>query len=472
MRLIVVSNRVSSLSNPEAAAGGLAAALYEGMRKSGGIWFGWSGKTVETAPGPTEIVTSGPAQLATIDYPEDEFKGFYNGMANGTLWPVMHRRVDLMVYDDDAYEKYCAINRLVASRVAELADSETLLWVHDYHFLPLAADLRELGITTPIGFFFHTPFAPYACIECIPRHQALFRQMLDYDLIGFQTNEDLENFHHYALRQLPCTADGPQALHYGQRTVRLGVFPVGVDVDKYADLAAIGMQEPQVAKLAGVLDDTQRLIIGVDRLDYSKGLPLRFRAFERLLLDHPEYREKISLLQIAPLSRSDVSAYQSLQEELQGLIGRITGQFSNPGWQPLRYTNESYSSAVLAGFYRLSQVCCITPLCDGMNLVAKEYVASQPEADPGVLVLSKFAGAAQELDAALIVNPYDIGEVAQALETALSMPLAERQNRWRAMMKVLRVNSVGAWFDGFTAQLQKAGTSAGPWRKFLQRVKH
>ncbi len=471
MRLIVVSNRVSSLSNPEAAAGGLAAALYEGMRKSGGIWFGWSGKTVESEPGPTEIVTSGPAQLATIDYPEDEFQGFYNGMANGTLWPVMHRRVDLMVYDEADRQKYCAINRLVATRVAALADADTLIWVHDYHFLPLATDLRAAGIETPLGFFFHTPFAPYSCIECIPRHQPLFQQLLDYDLIGFQTNEDLENFYQYALRQLPVSAAGTHGLHYGHRSIRLGVFPVGIDVDRYTDLAAVGLQEPQVAKLADVLDGTQKLIIGVDRLDYSKGLPLRFRAFEQLLINYPHNREHISLLQIAPLSRSDVSAYQSLQEELAALTGRITGQFSNPGWQPLMYTNDSYSSAVLAGYYRLSQVCCITPLCDGMNLVAKEYVASQPEEDPGVLVLSKFAGAAFELDAALIVNPYDVVEVARALEAALAMPLIERQERWRNMMKVLRVNNVGAWFDGFIAQLQKTGISSGPWRKFLQRVK-
>ena len=467
MNLIVVSNRVSSLSDKSAAAGGLAAALYQGMRSSGGTWFGWSGKLIEGEPGPATITPAARAKLATIDYPEDDFTGFYNGMANGTLWPVMHNRVDLMVYDPSYLEKYQRINQLVASRIAELETPDALYWIHDYHFLMVGSYLKQAGVKRPLGFFLHTPFGSVSCVECVPNHKHIFGHLLAYDLIGFQTIDDLSRFTRYAKRDLGAVEVEPGVLRSINGLTHLGVFPVGIDVDEYGLMAKNAVTDTEVVKLKAALGDTATMI-GVDRLDYSKGLPHRFRAFDKLLTLQPDWRERVNLLQIAPLTRSDVSAYKDLQEELAGLTGTINGRFGTPSWQPIRYTNESYTPAVLAGFYRLSQVCCVTPLRDGMNLVAKEFVACQDEEDPGVLVLSQFAGAAQELEAALIVNPYDTEQVAAALNAALSMGAAERKDRWLAMMKVLRVNDVSAWFDGFVKALEAPGAR----KKWFKRPKH
>ena len=471
MNLIVVSNRVSSLTDKSAAAGGLAAALYQGMRASGGTWFGWSGKLIQGEPGLATITPAGSAKLATIDYPEDDFKGFYNGMANGTLWPVMHNRVDLMVYDPDYLVKYERINRLVATRIAELVTDDALFWVHDYHFLMVGSFLKQAGIRRPLGFFLHTPFGSVSCVECVPKHAHIFGHLLAYDLLGFQTVDDMNRFARYAKRDLGAEEIEPGVLKSLSGTTHLGVFPVGIDVDEYALMAKNAETDTQVVKLKAAIGDG-KVMTGVDRLDYSKGLPHRFLAFEELLSSHPSWREGVSLLQIAPLTRSDVSAYQDLQEELAGLTGRINGRYGTPSWQPIRYTNESYTPAVLAGFYRLSDVCAVTPLRDGMNLVAKEFVASQDENDAGVLILSQFAGAAQELgsgDGALIVNPYDTDQVAATMELALSMGEAERKERWRAMMKVLRVNDVSAWFNGFVTALEAPGPKRKAWFK---RTKH
>ncbi len=468
MNLIVVSNRVSSLSDKSAAAGGLAAALYQGMRSSGGTWFGWSGKTVEGEPDPATINPAGSAKLATIDYPDSDFTGFYNGMANGTLWPVMHNRVDLMVYDPAYLEKYAAINKLVATRIAQMETPDAYYWIHDYHFLMVGSYLKQMGVKRPLGFFLHTPFGSVSCVECVPGHKHLFGHLLAYDLIGFQTQDDMNRFVRYAKRDLGAEEVEPGTLRSINGLTHLGVYPVGIDVDEYGLMARNAQTDTEVVKLKAALGDID-MMIGVDRLDYSKGLPHRFRAFDRLLTQSPQWREKVNLLQIAPLTRSDVSAYKDLQDELAGLMGTINGRFGTVSWQPIRYTNESYTPAVLSGFYRLAQVCCVTPLRDGMNLVAKEFVACQDEADPGVLVLSQFAGAAQELDAALIVNPYDTDQVAAALDAALSMPLGERKDRWRAMMKVLRVQDVSAWFNGFVSALEAPASRRKTWFK---RPKH
>jgi trehalose 6-phosphate synthase len=467
MDLIVVSNRVSSLADHSNAAGGLAAALYQGMRKSGGTWFGWSGKTIPGKPGPATMVESGPARLATIDYNEGDFNGFYNGMANATLWPIMHNRVDLMVYDRVWQEQYERINRQIAEEVAKLVKDDSIIWVHDYHFLMVGWYLKQMGVSVPIGYFLHTPFPASFSIECIPNHEHLFGHLLAYDLIGFQTAGDMRSFLRYANRSLGINEIGSQTIRSMAGITHLDVFPVGIDVDAYVKLAEDAANDPQVKRLQQTFGEGST-IIGVDRLDYSKGLRHRFRGYERLLMNFPAWREKVTLLQIAPLTRSDIDAYQALQHDLATLTGRINGEFGNASWQPVRYTNESYPHPVLAGFYRNSDVCLITPLRDGMNLVCKEFVASQSEADPGVLVLSQFAGAAAELDAALVINPHDTEQIAEALDQALSMSLEERQERWRVMMKVLRVNDVSAWFDGFVHALE-ASTRKRHW---YQRLKH
>jgi trehalose 6-phosphate synthase len=455
MSLIVVSNRVASPTKG-AAPGGLAAALLQGIQRSGGLWFGWSGTTVadvNDAYRPS-VVKTDKAEFVTIDYPLSAFDGFYNGMANAALWPIMHNRPDLMVFEDRFFDDYVEINRRTAEALARFVLVNSILWIHDYHFLMLAHFLRERGVKQPIGFFFHTPFASRASIECLPRHTQLFDKLLAYDLIGFQTQEDLDAFHDYAVSGLGATPQQTNVLEFGGHSIRLAVFPVGIDVDDYARMADSGDSNPSIALLRRALSEINT-VIGVDRLDYSKGLPQRFAAYDRLLTDHPERKGTVQFLQIAPPTRSDVPAYQQLRNQLAGMAGDINARWSTPTWTPIRYVNESYSPRALAAFFRASRVCCVTPLRDGMNLVAKEYVAAQNPDDPGVLVLSHFAGAARELDAALTVNPYDVGATARALERALSMSQGERLERWLSMIETLRRNDVAAWFDGFIAQLKR-----------------
>jgi len=455
MGLIVVSNRVASPS-AGAAPGGLAAALHQGIARAGGVWCGWSGKTVansEDAYQPV-VTRAGKAEFVTIDYPQRAFEGFYNGMSNAALWPIMHSRPDLMQFEPNFIEDYRTINRAVATNLLRFAQVNSIIWIHDYHFLMVASYLRERGITQPIGFFFHTPFAPRSIIECLPHHEALFEPILAYDLVGFQTDRDLSAFAEYAVQVLGATQRDAATLEFQGSLTHLAVFPVGIDVDEYGQLAEMSENNPSISAFRHALAELDT-IVGVDRLDYSKGLPQRFRAFERLLMRHPERRNRVTFLQIAPPSRSGVAAYRDLRTELAAIAGDINGRWSSLTWTPLRYTNESYSPRSLAGFFRASRVCCLTPLRDGMNLVAKEYVAAQDPDDPGVLVLSEFAGAARELDAALIVNPYHIDGIARALERALSMSLGERLERWMTMMDVLRQNDVAAWFDGFIAQLKR-----------------
>jgi trehalose 6-phosphate synthase len=455
MGLIVVSNRVASPS-AGAAPGGLASALLQGIARSGGVWYGWSGKTVAD-PGQAyqpAVTRAGKAEFVTVDYPQRAFEGFYNGMANATLWPIMHSRPDLMQYETHFLEDYRAVNHAVADSLLRFVQLNSIIWIHDYHFLMVAQQLRARGVTQPIGFFLHTPFAHRSTIECLPHHQALFEPLLAYDLLGFQTDRDLAAFSDYAVEVLGAVRRDAETLEHDGALIRLAVFAVGIDVDEYSRLADMSENNPSVGAFRRALAEVDT-IIGVDRLDYSKGLPQRFAAFERLLVQHPERRNRVSFLQIAPPSRSSVQAYRDLRTDLAAIAGDINGRWSSLTWTPLRYTNETYASRSLAGFFRVSRVCCVTPLRDGMNLVAKEYVAAQDPDDPGVLVLSEFAGAARELDAALIVNPYDIDGVARALERALSMSLGERLERWMSMADILRHNDVAAWFDGFIAQLKR-----------------
>ena len=455
MGLIVVSNRIASPS-AGAAPGGLAAALYQGISRAGGIWYGWSGKTVRDPEQAYKPITSrlGKAEYITVDYPERVFEGFYNGMSNAALWPIMHSRPDLMRYEDQFLDDYKSVNRSVSDNLVPLLEPNSIMWIHDYHFLMVASYLREAGVRQPIGFFFHTPFPHRSIVECLPNHQALFEPVLAYDLLGFQTDRDLATFSEYAVQVLGAVALDANTLQFKNTRTRLAVFPVGIDVDAYSRIAEMAEHNPALGAFRRALSEVDT-IIGVDRLDYSKGLPQRFAAFERMLARHPERRNQVTFLQIAPPSRSDVEAYRDLRAELAALAGDINGRLSTLTWTPIRYTNESYAPRSLAGFFRVSRACCVTPLRDGMNLVAKEYVASQDPNDPGVLILSSFAGAARELDAAVLVNPYDIEGMARAMDLALSMSLGERLDRWMSMIDVLRQNDVAAWFDGFVAQLKR-----------------
>src|SRR3954454_973189 len=459
VNLVVVSNRVARTKANEPMTGGLAAALLPVVENSGAIWVGSSGRVRDaTHKGPfAEIESLGEGALAMVDLPAAHYGGYYEGFANSALWPALHSRTDLIRVAPEDYQSYREVNAFMARVLMRFRHKDTAFWVQDYHFLALGAELRELGMTEPLGFFLHTPWPPRAIINGVPHHRELIEAMLAYDLIGFQTEEDRENFTQYLEADLGLTINtGVVTSRYG--TSRIAVFPIGIDPEKFAQHAAKASSHPDVSRLRRSLNG-EKLAIGVDRLDYSKGLLNRMEAFDRMLTMHPALSRCVSLLQIATPSRGGIEAYGNLQSDLARLISDINGRHGEVDWTPIRYLNKGFSQTVLAGLYRSAQVGVVTPLQDGMNLVAKEYVAAQNPADPGVLVLSKFAGAANELDTALLVNPHDIDGMARTIATALSMPLTERRMRWEAMMDKLRASTIHGWFADFVEALQ--GTWSG-----------
>ncbi|MFM2041978.1 MAG: hypothetical protein RLY86_554 [Pseudomonadota bacterium] len=464
-RLVVVSNRVAPAVEGKSQAGGLAVAILEALRSRGGIWFGWNGETVEAGLDQPEIVRAGRLTYATIGLTRRDLEEYYNGYANSTLWPLFHFRLDLASFSGQTYAGYQRVNGLFASHLARLLTPDDTVWVHDYHLIPLADQLRSMGISPRMGFFLHTPFPAPEILVALPGHETIVRSLCAYDLIGFQTEGDLHCLANYiryeAGGEVEDLPDGPPGWRgvritaFG-RTAIAGAFPISIET---AQMAQLGAQAAGLAQTQRLRDSLvgRALIVGVDRLDYSKGLPQRFEAFRALLDAYPANRGQVSFMQIAPPSRSDVAEYQAIRRELETLAGHINGTFAEFDWVPIRYLNKSFSRRALAGFYRAARVGLVTPLRDGMNLVAKEYVASQNPEDPGVLVLSRFAGAAKELDAALIVNPYDIRAVAENLQRALTMPQAERVERFQALWKVLGANDITNWREVYLGTLAGLG---------------
>jgi trehalose 6-phosphate synthase len=459
MSIVVVSNRVAR-SKDEPIAGGLAAALLPVVEKSGAIWVGSSGKLREMPQKDSfaEIEALGTGALAMVDLPAAHYAGYYEGFANSGLWPALHSRSDLIRVTRDDYKSYREINAYMARALVRFCRPDATYWIQDYHFLTLGAELRRLGIKQPIGFFLHTPWPNRAAMLGLPHHRELIKAMLAYDLIGFQTDEDRDNFADCVEHELGIPVVGNLVSQEG-RLSRLAAFPVGIDVEQFAARAARALVRPDVARLRSSLQGA-KLAIGVDRIDYSKGLVNRIRAVDRMLLAHPEAKRNVSLLQIAVPSRGQIEAYGQLQTELAAMVSEVNGRHGEVDWTPIRYLNKGFSQAALAGFYRAAQVGLVTPLHDGMNLVAKEYVAAQNPFDPGVLVLSRFAGAAKELDAALLVNPHDVDEMGRAISRALLMPLDERRERWNAMITTLKVNSAQAWFSGFVTMLEETAADS------------
>ncbi|MGE5546752.1 MAG: alpha,alpha-trehalose-phosphate synthase (UDP-forming) [Solirubrobacterales bacterium] len=451
-RLVIVSNRVA-LPRKGAKAGGLAVALRESLEKRGGLWFGWSGEVVpDGAPPSARVITQGRITYVTMDLMRQDYDEFYNGFSNSTLWPLFHYRLGLLEVSRRSYEGYLRVNARFAQTLAPMIEPDDVIWVHDYHLLPFGEELRRLGVNNRMGFFLHTPFPVPEMLVALPGHRRLMRAMCAYDLIGFQTADDVRAFTGYVSGEARGEVGEDGRFRAYGRCAEAAAYPIGIDADAFSQLARERADALETRRLKESLRG-RRLILGVERLDYSKGLPNRFEAIEALIETHPELKGRFEFMQIAAPSREEVAKYRALKRQLEGVAGRINGRFSEFDWQPIRYINKGYSRATLAGFYRAACVGLVTPLRDGMNLVAKEYVAAQNPDDPGVLVLSRFAGAARELVSALIVNPFDVDEVAEALAQALTMPRDERIERWRAMMDVVETNTVEAWRDAFLADL-------------------
>jgi trehalose 6-phosphate synthase len=456
VNLVVVSNRVARASANEPMTGGLVAALLPVVEKSGAIWAGSSGRLCDGAKKQpfAEIEALGAGALAMLDLPAAHYGGYYEGFANSALWPALHSRSDLIRASQDDYQSYREVNAFMARALLRLRKPQTVFWVQDYHLLALGAELRALGVRNRIGFFLHTPWPARAIIGGVPQHRELVEAMLAYDLIGFQTDDDRDNFDGYLRSELGLKVEaGVVRSRYGKS--RCAVFPIGIDPEEFAMQSARAALHPDVSRLRRSLNG-EMLALGVDRVDYSKGLVNRIEAFDWMLTLQPHLKRTVSLLQIATPSRSTIEAYRNLQSGLARLVSEVNGRHGEADWTPIRYLNKGFSQTVLAGFYRSAKVGIVTPLHDGMNLVAKEYVAAQNPADPGVLVLSKFAGAADELDTALQVNPHDLDRMARAVATAFSMPLIERRMRWEAMMAKLRAGTIQQWFKDFLDALQES----------------
>jgi trehalose 6-phosphate synthase len=440
-RLVVVSNRVAPITEGEPTAGGLAAGVLDALKQQGGIWFGWSGEITDDAVSPAHVErTVGPITLYTIDLCRRDYDEYYRGFANGTLWPTLHYQISHARFSWEDFAGYRRVNAVFAQALAKLLKPDDIIWAHDYHLLGLAEALRSLGLRNRIGLFLHTPFPAPGVFMTIPAHAELIRAMSQFDLVGFQTEDDMTAFTDYVERHAPALE------------TRTGVYPIGVHVDDVRREAEAPAHQNTATRLHESLLG-RPLILSVDRLDYSKGLRQRFIAVERFFEKHAGHQGSVVFMQIAPPSRGDIETYREIRHALEAEAGRINGRFAEVDWMPLRYLNRGFARSALMPLYAEAQVGLVTPLRDGMNLVAKEYVAAQNPANPGVLVLSQFAGAARELDAALIVNPYDEAGVATALDRALAMGRDERQERHRSMLSVMRRNSLDAWRDRFVADL-------------------
>jgi trehalose 6-phosphate synthase len=447
-RLVVVSNRVGDPRKP--AAGGLAVALGDALASSGGLWFGWSGKVSENALGESEVreQRSGSVRLVTIDLSQADHDAYYTGYANQALWPALHYRLDLADFGAGFFAGYQRVNRLFARKLVALLRPNDVIWVHDYHLIPLAAELRALGCRQRIGFFLHVPLPPPPILAAIPGHEWLMRSFFAYDLVGLQTRADADHFARFVQEEANATPLGDDGFEAMGRRVIARAFPIGIDVNEFQRLAG-SSESRETETMLREQYSHRRLLVGIDRLDYSKGLPHRFRAFRELLSNYPENRQSATLIQIASPTRESVNVYEDLRHELERLAGEINDAYGELDWMPIRYMNRIWARRRLPALYRCASVALVTPLRDGMNLVAKEFVAMQDEADPGVLVLSRFAGAAEQMRDALIVNPYDIPATARAIQRALQMPLAERCERHRSLLSQIRENDVHAWRRSF-----------------------
>jgi trehalose 6-phosphate synthase len=455
-RLIVVSNRVTAKpAEGGASQGGLSMAVSAALREYSGIWFGWSGESTPEWTGEINEHAVGGVTVATIDLEEQDIEEYYNGYANRTLWPLFHYRIDLTQYERSYGSGYARVNARFAEVLAPLIKPDDIIWVQDYHLIPLGRELRERGIRNAIGFFLHIPWPARELVVTLPRHRQLVESLFHYDVIGFHTKEWRNAFVSYVLYEAGGMAMTDGRVRAFGREVLPKAFPIGIDAHGFRALmeteAALESYARMIESKAG-----RKMLLGVDRLDYSKGIEERMLAYERFLIDNPGLKEKLFLLQISTETRSQVVAYQEMMARLDALSGRINGANAEMDWIPIRNVHRMHSRDELAGIYRAADVMLVTPLRDGMNLVAKEFVAAQDEADPGVLVLSRFAGAAQQMREALIVNPFSQEDMADAIKRALAMPLEQRRQRWRALLDGVEKYDVVAWRDSFVQCLQEA----------------
>jgi trehalose 6-phosphate synthase len=468
-RYLVVSNRLPVVVAKagddwqiKPAAGGLVTALGPIIARRKGLWIGWSGSW-EEAPFEQlfeQFRREHGYQLAAVPLSEEDEELYYRGFSNETLWPLFHDLLGHCHFDLRAWQRYVEVNQRFAEAILENCTDEDLIWVHDYQLALVGKLLRKLGLHKKLAYFLHIPFPAYDLFRRLPWKEQLLEGLLAYDLLGFQTLRDRRNFVASVRELFPrIRADVRRRvtlLDLGERQVCVGHFPISIDFEEFNQ----GAQEKAVEEAAWYLHEHyqgRQLLLGVDRLDYTKGIPERFLAFERALEKYPELRQQISLIQVVVPSRTLVPGYQDLKETLDGLAGRINARFGEHGWVPIRYLYRSLDRIQLLAHYRTCEIALISPLRDGMNLVAKEYCAASVE-ENGILILSEFAGAASQLGrAALLVNPYDVEGTADAIWQAYSMPEEERRRRMRQLRAEVRRHDVDRWVEQFLAAVPSGG---------------
>ena len=448
-RIFIISNRVAI---PKAGLhpGGLEVVLKATLRNHPCVWLGWSG---EVNPRPrTKTIKQGDNSYIVTDLKPEDFDEYYNGFANRVLWPIFHYRLDLAEFLRRDLSGYMRVNEHFADELVKVLKPDDIVWVHDYHLIPLAKALRARNLENRIGFFLHIPLPPPEILTAMPNHDTLIPALGAYDLVGFQTDGDAANFARYLAKELGTPSHMSLSLGSGDRAMRIGTFPVGIETRDFTRLARRAARTSFVKQVLESVPGT--LMIGVDRMDYSKGITPKLEAYDRFLAAHPEWHGKITYLQITPKSRSAIKEYSEMEAVVNSTAGRINGAYGQANWLPMRYVNRAYSRTALAGLYAAARVGLVTPMRDGMNLVAKEYVASQDPQDPGVLILSRFAGAADEFRAAaLLVNPYDPEAVGAAIARAVAMPLDERRRRHQELYAALLQNDISLWGDRFLKAL-------------------
>ncbi len=466
-RVIVVSNRLpvslrggGTLWHSKATAGGLATAMHPILRDSDGIWIGWSGDTSQATDENRQTILKEWAEkhrYFAVDLDQETAHGFYEGIANQALWPLLHHFPSLLRFEPEHWKAYFKANEIFRDEILKHVRPDDLVWIHDYHFLLLPQMLREVIPELSIGFFLHVPFPSSSVFRIIPKREELLRGMLGADYLGFHTHRYLQNFRTSMLRLLGLTSQMDH-VEFDKRIVRLDALPIGIAPHEFTDLLTKGAgTKKQLAELRQRFGYC-KILLGVDRLDYTKGIPERLRAYRKFVRDYPEWRGKVVLIQVAVPSRERVPRYTRLRREVDELIGEINGDWSTPNWSPIIYLRRNLPQAELAALYASADVALVTPLRDGLNLVAKEYVACKSSGD-GVLVLSEFAGAAAEMGEALLVNPYDEESLSSTIARALSLGETEKRERMMALYRRVHKNTVFAWGDRFTKNLTTAAQS-------------
>ncbi len=463
--LLVVSNRLPDLRSSESVdpvrrvnVGGLVSALEPILAERHGLWLGWGGRVVPDCDEPGYGVDEGSPPLAWFDYRQSWLRDYYSGFCNATLWPLLHSFPSRVVIDETTWRSYVDVHEAFADAAQRYVTPHDTLWVHDYHLLLFARTMRARGHRGPIGLFLHVPFPGPDIFSILPWAREVLGAMLEFDLVGFHTHGYVANFTACAASLLGSVA-GPHVVEHSGHFTSVEAFPIGILPESF-------QEAPEPALVAEIQDLTRslgstRLVLGVDRLDYTKGIPERLLAFGRLLELYPEWRGRVSLIQISVPSRADIPEYVEQRASVEGIVGRVNGQFGEPHWVPIRYLYRGYSRAHLSRLYRAAHVGYVTPLRDGMNLVAKEYVAAQDPDDPGVLLLSEFAGAAAEMKDALLTNPYYTDGMARDLDRALRMPLEERRARHGRLLAVTERTTALSWAESFLAALSERSPRRG-----------